>query len=168
MHKTHLQPWRRLIPLALVALMASVAAILAPSSSAAATATISGHVRVQEAGHIQEAWSTLDTSSSSLTQVTYTEAYNWFNGFTNGAFTILRDGAGTPIYVTHLQAYGVNGTLFGNSKRWDVYTESIPTWVAARTASVEPQVLWAPGWGFLRWVYSSTCSVLRIPCPPLP
>jgi hypothetical protein len=168
MHKAHRQRWRRLVPVALVTLVVALAASLGLASSAAAASTISGHVRKQESGHIQEAWSRLDKASSSLTQVTHTQSYTWFGGFRGGSLTILKDKTGEPIWVTQLQRYGVNGTVFGNSDRWDVYTESIPAGIVASTVSIEPQVVWAPGWRSLRWAYDALCRTLNLPCPPFP
>jgi hypothetical protein len=165
MQKTHFQRWTPSIPLALVALLAAVAAGLALASGAAA-ATITGHVRVQESGHIQEAWSSLDTTTNTLTQTAHTQSYTWFGGFTGGVRTILYRADGMPI-GTAPQAYGVNGTVFGNSDRWDTYTYSIPPDVVAATVRIEPQVYWAPTWGALGWALNTICTLTKT-CLTLP
>jgi hypothetical protein len=161
--------WRRLFPVALAALILAVGASVAYAPPAAASSTITGYAKVGPAnGHLQEAWSTLYPSSGSLVQVTHTYAYTWFGGFTGGSFTVLKDAAGVPIWTTRLQAYGVNGSLFGGNNRWDTYTEAIPADIAARTAALEPQLIWAPTWGTLRWAYEGLCNILLLPCPPFP
>ena len=147
--------------------MVALTASLGLASSAAAALTISGHVRKQESGHIQEAWSTLDKASSSLTQVTHTRSYTWFGGFTGGSFTILKDKTGKPIWVMKKKAYGVNGTVFGNSDRWDVYTQVDSRW-NRREYGFDPAAGAMGARVEARWAYNGLCSIFKLPCPPFP
>jgi hypothetical protein len=171
---THLRSrLRLLLPVALVAVALAVASSLATAGPAsAADATVAGYAKVGPAnGHLQEAWATLYRASNSLTEVTHTDAYTWFGGYTGGSFAILRNAAGQPIYTTHIQGYGVSGSLFGNNDRYDTYTEAIPPEIAAQTASIDPQLIWAPTWRLLKPTYDLICwglKLFNVQCPPFP
>lgn len=99
-----------------------------------------------QANHHMWTKARLNTSTGWLEANTRTATFTWFGGFKGNVQIALVDSNGYITYQTQAHRYGVDGTLIGRNDRTDLWDESIPPDVVARTASLIVIHFWAEDW----------------------
>jgi hypothetical protein len=123
----------------------------APAQKATVVASTAGDVHT-DLGANHHMWTSAQLFSNNLLlAATRTASFTWFGGFTGGVVVAVVDANGMVIALTEQKTFGVSGTAFGNSDRFEGWSHQFPTdlMLADQAHALVPIHHWAPTWRLL-------------------
>jgi hypothetical protein len=123
----------------------------APAEKVTVVASTAGDIHT-DLGANHHMWTSAQLYSNNfLLAATRTASFTWFGGFDGGVVVAVVDANDTVIALTDQKTFGVNGTVFGNSDRYDGWSHQFPSdlVLADQAHALVPIHHWAPTWRLL-------------------